>query len=211
VENPIQHPAYSKRAIEFVAVATESCSFFEHVNDFEKQEFLDRIAKLLSIIYLKASMLEELHSFYEEELECFVTEQDYEYVRENSANLLGVSDSYLEVFHPDIQLSDTPIAARISENIADIYQELKDFSLRYQMGNNEIMSDALFYCKQSFKEHWGQKLLNALKAIHAVLYTEQFFEEDENEFLLTKKTDRESLLNNLRNQEQEGYENFFEK
>ena len=166
----IQNIIYSKNAIELVAVTTESSSFFERTLDFKKNDFLDRTAKLLSFIYLKTSMSESLLPIYEEEPERFVTEQDYDFIRNGIINLLEGDDDYLEVFHPDFHLSDTPIIAHISENIADIYQEIKDFSLRYEIGNEEIMNDALYYCKASFKEHWGQKLLSTLRAIHFLLY-----------------------------------------
>jgi len=170
LEHLIEHPAYSKPAIEFVAVATESAAFFENASSFPKQDFLERTAKLLALIYLKASMLPTVEPVLDEEPEQFVTEQEYEFVRRNIETLLEDSDAYLEVFHPDIQLSDMPIAMSISEDIADIYQHLKDFSLRYHTGNNDVMNDALVYGVVSFREYWGQKLVNCLRAIHSVLY-----------------------------------------
>ena len=178
MENLLEHPAYSSSTIEFVAVANESSSFFERSTSFEKKDFLSRTAKLLALIYLKAGMLEEVDFVLEEEPERFVTEEEYEYVRSRIHTLLGNSDAYLEVFHPDIQLSDEAIAASISEDIADIYQDLKDFSLRYQTGNNDVMNDALAYCVISFREYWGQKLTNCLRAIHAALYSQDLAKDE---------------------------------
>ncbi len=195
MENLIEHPAYSKAAIEFVAVASESSSFFEKANAFEKKDFLDRVAKLLALIYLKASMLEEVEPILDEEPERFVTEEEYEFVRQSIYTLLGSSDAYLDVFHPDIQLSDTPIAASISEDIADIYQDLKDFSMRYQTGNNDVMNDALAYGITSFREYWGQKLVNSLRAVHSALYTEDSSDENTIE---EEKIDRNSFLDKIR-------------
>ena len=170
MEHLIEHTAYSKPAIEFVAVATESAAFFENAKSFAKQDFLERTAKLFALIYLKASMLPAIEPVLDEEPEQFVTEPEYELVRRNIETLLGDSDAYLDVFHPDIQLSETPIAMNISEDIADIYQCLKDFSLRYHTGNNDVMNDALAYGVISFREYWGQKLVNCLRAVHSVLY-----------------------------------------
>jgi len=163
---------YSNAVIEFVAVATETSLFFEKAKTFEKNDFLQRVAKLLALIYLKASMLENIEPVLDEELEDFVTEQDYERVRQNISDLLGDDDTYLEVFHPDISLSDTPIAVFISENIADIYQDLKNFAMRYQIGADEVMNDALACCTAAFREYWGQRLTNCLRAVHNVLYSE---------------------------------------
>lgn len=200
MENLIEHPAYSKAAIEFVAVATESSSFFENANSFSKKDFLARTSKLFAIIYLKASMLADIdvEPTLDEEPERFVTEQDYEFIRENVSVLLGNADVYLDVFHPDIQLSETPIAANISENIADIYQDLKDFSLRYQTGNNDVMNDAIYYCMISFREYWGQKLTNCLRAVHAALYNEENFSDEENQSENELKIDRNSFLDKIK-------------
>ena len=85
-----------------------------------------------------------------------MTEEDYLYVKEQVEQMLGADDSYLEVFHPDMALSDTPIAAFVSENVADIYQELKDFAANYQTVDTDIMNDALVACLQGFADHWGK-------------------------------------------------------
>lgn len=206
MENLLEHPAYSKNAIEFVAVATETSSFFENSSSFTRKQFLERTAKVLALIYLKVSMLEDVEPVLDEEPEQFVTEQDYEFVHQNIFNLLGNVDAYLDVFHPDIQLSDAPIAASISEDIADIYQDLKDFSMRYQIGNNDVMNDALSICISSFKQYWGQKLVNVLRAVHAALYSEDL-EEDLTEE--DKKLNKDSFYHKMRDNEATDYESFF--
>ena len=61
--------------------------------------------------------------------------------------------------------------AYISEDLTDIYQDLKDMIANFQSAELEIMNDALLNCSTNFKEYWGQKLLNATKAMHNVLYT----------------------------------------
>jgi len=54
----------------------------------------------------------------------------------------------------------------------------------------------LVACLEAFGEHWGQKLLNALRALHAVRFGEGFgSEEAENETSDTKSIDRNSFLN----------------
>ena len=74
------------------------------------------------MLYLKATLLPEAEEDEDAEPELTVTEDMYESVRNRIAGLLGEKDSYLETFHPDMQYSDTPIAAFISENLADVYK-----------------------------------------------------------------------------------------
>jgi hypothetical protein len=87
--------------------------------------------------------------------------------------LLGEKDTYLETFHPDMQYSDTPIAAFISENLADVYQDTGNFVSLFRQGNEEVMLEAISLCRENFRNFWGQQLLNALKALHSVRYDEE--------------------------------------
>ena len=83
----------------------------------------------MPLLYLKATLLPEAEEDEDAEPELTVTEDMYESVRNRIAGLLGEKDSYLETFHPDMQYSDTPIAAFISENLADVYQDTGNFIL----------------------------------------------------------------------------------
>ena len=198
------HIVYSKKVIEFVTVAAETCLFLEHTSEFSKTDFIEKIVKILPLLYLNASLTDIPEAVYEDIPERFVNEEDYQYVRQQVEQLLGSDDSYLEVFHPDMALSDTPIAAFVSENMADIYQELKDFAANYQLGDIDIMNDALVACLDAFGEHWGQKLLNALRALHAVRFSDGFgTDEQENELPERKSIDRNTFLNFQHDEDEE--------
>jgi len=198
------HIVYSKNVIEFITVAAETCLFLEHTTEFSKEDFILRSVKILPLLYLKASMIDIPKSVFDDGSERFVSEEDYQFVREQVEQLLGNDDSYLEVFHPDMALSDTPIAAFVSENLADIYQEMKDFAANYQLADVDVMNDALVVCLEAFGEHWGQKLLNALRALHALRFNENFGVEDEEvQPANQKKIDRNSFLNFLQDDEDE--------
>ena len=79
----------------------------------------------------------------------------------------------------DMKYSDQPITKYISEDLADIYQDIKDFIFVFQLGLNETMNDALAICQENFALYWGQKLVNTLRALHDVKYA-QADSEDEN-------------------------------
>ena len=189
---------YSKKVIEFATVVAETCLFLERASENSKQDFVSKSIKLLPLLYLKTSLLDDLNEESEGFLERFVSEDDYLYVKNQVEQILGPDDSFLEVFHPDMPYSDTPIAAFISENLADVYQELKDFIANFQLGEAEIMTAALITCVERFAEHWGQKLLNALRALHSIRFSETFGSEDFDEGFDSseyRKLDRNSFLN----------------
>lgn len=167
-ENMSVHQVYSSEAIDLVTVAAQTCLFLEHVEETDKHDFLDKAGKFLPLLYLKTRMLQLPEQELEGWVQRFVTEDDYNAVRKAVADLLGTDDSYLEVFVEDMRYSDEPVTAFVSENIADIYQELKDLAANYQTENESVMNDALLAFLEAFREHWGQKLLNVMRALHAL-------------------------------------------
>ena len=172
---------FNKNVIEFVTVASEFCAFLERAEQMKREEFIDKIIKLLPLLYLKASLLPPCEAIGEEQPERYVTEDIYEIVRMNIATLMGEKDDYLDVFVEDMKYSDQPITRYISEDLADIYQDIKDFIFVFQLGLNETMHDALAICQENFRLYWGQKLVNTLRALHEARYLQSDKEEEEEE------------------------------
>lgn len=162
------HYVYQEPAIEFVTVAVQVCLYLEQVAEHEKSDFIDKMLCLLPLLYLKARLLPKTNEEMDGYPERFVTEQEYEDLRLMVAQKLGSDDAYLEVFMEDMRYSDEPITAFISENIADIYQEIKNLACNYQTREEAVMNDALVSCLEGFEQHWGQKLLNVLRPLHAL-------------------------------------------
>jgi len=180
---------YNKNTLEFVTVTLEFCALMEATSKHTLFSFSDKAIKILPLLYLKATLLPAFEEPDEEyDIEYFITENTYEAIRNRTADLFGEYDSYLETFHPDMEYSDTPIAATISENLADIYQDLGDFAALFRQENEEVMKQALYVCEENFRLHWGQKLLNALKAIHVVRFNEDLSIDDDN-FLTEEDTE----------------------
>lgn len=161
---------FDKNVIEFVTVAAEFCGFLERAESMKRRTFVDTTLKLLPLLYLKASMLPPCEVIGEEAPESYVTEEIYEILRINLADIMAEKDDYLEVFVPDMAYSDQPIRKCISEDLADIYQDMKDFIFVFQLGLNETMNDSLALCKENFALLWGQKLVNTMRALHDAKY-----------------------------------------
>lgn len=170
---------YSQNITEFVTVVGEYCSFVENTARFAKKDFLDKARKLLSLIYLKGSLLPKFESVFDDENEKFVTEEEWDFIHNSVQKKLGFHDDYREVFDPLSHEQVEQSTTSISDNLADIYQDLKNFVTLYNIGTEEIMNDALWECQLNFEELWGQRLLNALKAIHSVFFGDDDLEEDE--------------------------------
>lgn len=167
------NPIYERNTLEFVTVALEFCTFVENASQSSLLEFVDKAVKILPLLYLKATLLPNVEENEDIEPEQTVTEEMYESVRFQITNLLGCKDSFLETFHADMQYSDTPIISFISENIADVYQDIGNFISLFRQGNEDVMLESIVICHNNFHQFWGQQLLNALKALHAIRYNDE--------------------------------------
>ena len=172
---------FDRNVVEFVTVAAEFCKFLEKTETMKRSAFVDTSLKILPLLYLKASMLPQCETIGDEALETFVTEETYEILRMNLAGILAEKDDYLDVFVSDMKYSDQPITKNISEDLADIYQDIRDFIFVFQLGLNETMNDSLAVCQEHFTLYWGQKLVNTLRALHDVKYNQPDEEEDDDE------------------------------
>ena len=170
---------FDRNVIEFVTVAAEFCKYMEQAEGTRRPTFVDTTLKVLPLLYLKATLLPTCETMGEDLPEHYVTEETYEVLRMTLAGILGEKDDYLDVFVEDMKYSDQPITRYISEDLADIYQDIKDFIFVFQLGLNETMHDALAICQENFRLYWGQKLVNTLRALHEARYAQGESEEDE--------------------------------
>jgi hypothetical protein len=162
---------YSRQVVEFAASANEYCKYLEGTKDINGIEILKVMQRLLSFIYLRASLLPLLDPLLLEPNEKTVTEFDWTRMHDNLLTKIGNNDPFpviVSVGDP----SDGLYTGSISEYLTDIYQDLKEFVVSYKSGQEDVMNDAVWEVLMNFEEFWGKKLLNVLSAIHTVLYSE---------------------------------------
>ena len=172
-----QDPVFSHNVIEFVAVANEYCKYAEHASEIKGYDLLRILQRILPLMYLKASLLPTLEPFFEDGNEKFVMEEDWNRIHKSFRQQFGSADDYPEVFNEKYEETGEPVIAGISEDLADTYQDIKNFLILYQTGTREVMNDAIWECRTNFENYWGQKLVNALKAIHRFIYSGEKIEK----------------------------------
>ena len=188
IEGLPQHYVYSNQVIDFITIVAQTCRFLEHAYEFSPKEVVENLLKLLPALYTKTVCLDTPEEELEGYLEQFVFENDYNAVAACISDALGEHDAYLELLHENRNLTDEPTVAYISEQVADIYQEIKDLAGNYQTADIFVMAQALTAARQAFTEHWGTKLLNALRELHHIACTVTW-EEDEDEHAHTHHDD----------------------
>lgn len=181
MEEELKSLVFSKDVVEFVTVSVQYCAYLENFEEEDVSVLTDRFTKLLPLIYLKANLLPETDTLDDSDPELTVTEDHYNYIVSRLYNLYAKDDTYLEVFLEDMKYSESPISASISEDLTDVYQDLKNFITVYERGVVENMNDALYLCFENFKNYWGQKLVNVLRALHSLKYSNYIGTDDDEE------------------------------
>lgn len=192
---------YSRNVIEFVTVAVEFCNFIESSQEISALDFSQASNKLLPLTYLKASMLPNVEIDEENSTEDFVNEDIYNYVQNLISAKFGENDLDCDVPETSSQSGENTIAT-ISEILADIYQDLKNFTMNYRTNNELVMNESLYTCKFNFEQYWGARLLSALLALHKLVYGNTDWELNDVK-TNNKDTDTSNWLISQRQQEWE--------
>lgn len=173
------------RLFRITALANDYCSTLQQTQMMEREEFIASMIDLLPRIYWEFSdfapeethkdsdmntlntddlvqLEEEGEEFYGE----YVDEDFYDSIRRQVEILLGPEDVFLETFEEDMKYSDTPIAASISECLADIFQPLFNFVSVVRDSEGDSMEGAYRLCRENFATYWSQTLCNVLRPLN---------------------------------------------
>ena len=162
-------------SIAFIGLCNEYRVALENAREADRDDFIDTMLRLLPRLYISATDLQvgisdDDDSFLSEALD----EAYYEAIRRNIEALLGPDDVYLEVFEEDMKYSDTPVAASVSEGLADIFQVLYNFLSTIRDATDETMQLAIGAVRDDFHSYWSATLCNVLRAINHIKYSNAF-------------------------------------
>lgn len=165
-------PIYSHDVLEFATVGIEFCAFLEKSPGRPWTDFVDTMLKLLPLLYVKAQLLPSVESDGEWLPKGKVTEDDYDYIRRTVYDIVGEGDQYLDFSYEKDMETDEAQWKSVAEHLADIYQPVRNFLAVYQDGVEDCMTDALWAVRDNFELYWGEALVDALKRLHRLRYSE---------------------------------------
>jgi hypothetical protein len=162
----------SRNSLALIALANEYCHTIEHASESVRDTFISSLLKILPRIYIATT---DINMKTEEDSDIdlispSLDEASYNIIKDTLATLFADEDVYLEVFEEDMKFSDSPIANSISENLADIYQQLFDFVAAIEDVTPIIANHVVSSLKDTFSSFWGQSLLNVLRALHNIKF-----------------------------------------
>ena len=161
---------FSRKVMEMITVANEFCIFIEETEKYEKLQMLAYLERVIPLLYLKGSLLPDVEVSDDTANERFVTEEQWEMVFRELKRKFGKEDTFIA--NENTGEKET-LKYSLAENIADIYQDMKDFLLLYQQNTMAARENAVYYCKLYFESRWGYRSVRSLYAIHHLLHGDQ--------------------------------------
>ena len=158
-----------KNSLEMLIVANEYCLFMEDIENKSKKAIFDFIHRVLPLMYTKGSLMPELEVEYPEANMRFVTEEQWESLFTLLREKFADSDEFW-IIDPQYINETEPLKASLAENLADIYQDMKDFILLYQKNTVAARQNAINDCKNLFSNHWGYSISNIMAQLHHLIY-----------------------------------------
>lgn len=163
--NAIQDEAVS----HFAKSAQEFCSLLEKSASISDKEFVQQAAYLLATLYAAGLSLPTLDNEPEEQ-QASIEDTSFEHTSEierQTGQKLGKHNLYWEFYDPYDQ--SNPLTTTLSDDLSDIYRNIKPGLIAYQKGTARSVSAAVWEWKDQFNFHWGDHAVDALRAIHRIV------------------------------------------
>ncbi len=157
---------YSEEVVTFVRAANETALFLEELREKDGKAFVAEALRHLSEVYSAILKVGDTEPVTESGPEPYVSELEWVEVFQRIGALLGPHNEILRPAEDDEFDRSDLVTHTISEDLADVYQELRDFTSLYSHGLEEVMNDSVWEVKVRFMEHWGKKLLRSLSSLH---------------------------------------------
>ena len=171
----LKEPVYSPLVLEFLVVAQKYCLFVEEVHKYNKEQLFDYLHRICPLLYIRGSVLPKIEIDNSDVMERYVTEEQWETVFNEIRSIIGKNDEYWFIEN-DSPTNDT-VKGSLSENLADIYQDMKDFIILYQKPLRDAKKAAVYEIRALFQSHWGYRIVNILKTLHYLIYKDKVSEQ----------------------------------
>jgi len=151
--------------IAFLKAARQYMALMENGKVIE-EEFFREIIKILSQLYSAGLSLKDIPLKYSNaNTEFHIPEEEILKIPANILSFIG-SLYYNEIFNPT-QLNSEPVTGCLYDDLTDIYKDLKRaFYLLDHIGTDKAVEEALWQLNFSFKHHWGDHAIDALRYLH---------------------------------------------
>jgi hypothetical protein len=152
----------------FAELASSYCSLIEQHREYPTEVFVGRIREILPLLYHQALKLPDVETT-DEEIHREISHEEWSRMFASLQHKLGVNDRYWEIYDPLKTEHDEAVAASLSDDLADIWRDLKDGLLHWSDGNLATRQQIVWDWHFSFHHHWSDHAVDALRAINWIV------------------------------------------
>ena len=164
---------YSSPVLEFVKICKQFTDIMEEDFPEGRQDFVIRLLQVLPGLYSDMISLPANEPILDAVNEKYVNEEMWSGIYQKLASILGSQNEYLDV-PEDTEYDKLEVISReLSEDLSDIYQDIRDFTEVFRIGTEEVMNDVLWECRMNFENYWGKKLLRASLNLHKIMLRDE--------------------------------------
>jgi hypothetical protein len=160
---------YSDEVLDFVKKGNELTEILTPSEDFDQKEFAIALLRILPGMYSSIQNIPATEPLFDGGNEKFVSEEEWSAIFQFVAGIMGSQNEYLDIPSEEEYDRTEIISRSLSEDLADIYQDIRDFLELYRNGTEEIMNDAMWECRMNFESYWGEKILRASLSLHRII------------------------------------------
>lgn len=167
-----------KNIAELFTVSVEFCAFINKAGKFNRTTFIDKSIKLMSLLYLKASVIDFVEYDDNSYVEKCVTEDEYNRIHALLSEKIGSFETYFDIIDGTGFDTGESVNVSVTECITDIYQDIMNFVYLYRDFVDDDKFVAVAECLQNFKSFWGIRLLRVMAELHNIRYSTSFTLDD---------------------------------
>lgn len=151
---------------EFSVAAREYCKFIEEDETTKSQDYVLRCLQLLLTLHLRGLKLPGLGTGKSEN---GIGLEQWQVIRARIASRLD-RDAYSMIFEP-FDESPAPLLGSLSDDLADIWKDLKEGLLQFDLGTTSGIENAVWMWRFGLEYHWGTRhSAHAIGALHHLLF-----------------------------------------
>ena len=152
----------------FVDDARRFCSLVEQDAVSSSWAFAQDCLSHVMSLYGSALMLPEVEAD-NPDLLARIDHENWNVLRQKIALKLS-RDFYWMVFEPLDRDSPAPVMGSLSDDLADIWRDLKPGLLAMDALSGHTLNDVVCGWRSSFEFHWGHHVASAVPALHALCF-----------------------------------------
>jgi hypothetical protein len=155
-------------------ISEKYCDFMEYVrlNEISQEDFINKLHLLLSDLYQQSIRLPKIELIIEKEPKEIDLKKQEPILGNRLTEILGKFANYSEAFDPMIiEDKENYLHGWLVDDLTDIYNDLYRIIEKIKINTDEYIQDGLWDLKFGLGTHWGHHLIDALRFIHYLQYS----------------------------------------